>query len=278
MIGARVLVVDDHDVTWRVVGSYLALSGCVALEVGSGEEALEVLASKRIDIVLLDIQMPGKDGFETLVAMQERGLNEISVIFLSSFDRSNLKVKGLEMGAEDYVTKPCDNAELLARIKVVLRRSQRFARIQQQLGGSLEDMPLALLLQTLQISGKTATIHLTEPDSQVLLSAGRLVSASIAASGCQGEDALQKLLFAARGTFSIAFADPSTSPLTEAPRIEVVLMRLTPEIDEMVDLLRQGPGDSPQVRGEIALRPEDFSTLLAMAREDLAAAVNNQES
>jgi DNA-binding response OmpR family regulator len=81
----------------------------------------------------------------------------VPVIFVSSLDRPNLKVKGLELGADDYVVKPFNRAELLARLRVSLRRSARFRRLAGCLGGDLSDVPLPTLLQTLSLAGKTAT-------------------------------------------------------------------------------------------------------------------------
>ncbi len=118
----KILVVDDapevieavtlsFNLQWRetdVVGAY------------EGDQALDMVEQESPDLVLLDIAMPGMDGYETLRRI--RGFSDVPVIMLTARDGVLDKVKGLELGADDYVTKPFDHLELLARVKAVLRR------------------------------------------------------------------------------------------------------------------------------------------------------------
>jgi two-component system, OmpR family, KDP operon response regulator KdpE len=118
----RILVVDDEpDVVESVrLGFTLQWREVDVLGAGAGEEALDIVEREHPDIVLLDIGLPDIDGFE--VVRRLRAFSDVPVIMLTARDDSMDKVKGLELGADDYVTKPFDHLELMARVKAVLRR------------------------------------------------------------------------------------------------------------------------------------------------------------
>jgi DNA-binding response OmpR family regulator len=115
-----VLVVDDEPRIVRFLELKLEASGYEVLTAGTGLEALKKLQSQEPDLLVLDLVMPGIDGFETL--RQIRSISSIPVIILSARETSIDKIKGLEMGADDYLTKPFSPNELLARIEAVRRR------------------------------------------------------------------------------------------------------------------------------------------------------------
>lgn len=115
-----VLVVDDEPRIVRFLELKLEASGYEVLTAGTGLEALEKVKSYEPDLLVLDLLMPGIDGFETL--RQIRIVSSIPVIILSARETSIDKIKGLEMGADDYLTKPFSPDELLARIEAVRRR------------------------------------------------------------------------------------------------------------------------------------------------------------
>jgi len=117
----KVLVVDDEEKIAKMVGSYLEASGYESVLAFSGEEALLKFASDSPECVILDISMPGKDGLE--VAREIRGSSGIPIIFLSARAEEIDKVLGLELGGDDYVTKPFSPRELMSRVKAVLRRT-----------------------------------------------------------------------------------------------------------------------------------------------------------
>jgi DNA-binding response OmpR family regulator len=119
----RILVIDDDRLMRRSVSLSLTDAGYVTETAGSGEEGLASARALRPDLVLLDIGLPGMDGLETLRAFQK----EIAapVIFVTARRRELDEIVGLEMGADDYITKPFDMDILLARVKAVLRRAQQ---------------------------------------------------------------------------------------------------------------------------------------------------------
>jgi two-component system KDP operon response regulator KdpE len=120
----RILVVDDApDVVESVrLGFTLQWRDMEVLGAGTGEQALEVVEQARPDIVLLDVGLPGMDGFGVL--REIRLFSDVPVVMLTARDDSMDKVKGLELGADDYVTKPFNHLELMARVRAVLRRHE----------------------------------------------------------------------------------------------------------------------------------------------------------
>lgn len=120
--GKRVLVVDDEPRMIGFIRMNLELEGHHVVEAHNGLEALDVIRKQLPDVVLLDVMMPELDGFETLRMLRE--FSSIPVIMLTAKGDENDKVYGLELGADDYVTKPFGPRELSSRIKAVLRRAE----------------------------------------------------------------------------------------------------------------------------------------------------------
>ena len=117
----KILVVDDEKPISDIVKFNLTKEGYEVLTAFDGEEALEIFAAEQPDLILLDLMLPQKDGLE--VAREIRKSSEVPIIMVSAKDSEFDKVIGLELGADDYVTKPFSNRELLARVKANLRRS-----------------------------------------------------------------------------------------------------------------------------------------------------------
>ncbi len=118
--GKRILVVDDEPRIIGIIRMNLELEGHQVVEAHNGLEALEAIRTKLPDLVLLDVMMPELDGFETLRMLRE--FSSTPVIMLTAKGEENDKVYGLELGADDYITKPFGPRELSSRIKAVLRR------------------------------------------------------------------------------------------------------------------------------------------------------------
>jgi DNA-binding response OmpR family regulator len=118
---ANVLVVDDEPIVREVVVRYLARDGHRTLEAGDGNAARALIESARPDLVVLDVMLPGPDGLE--LCRWIRGRSELPVIMLTARGEEADRIVGLELGADDYVTKPFSPRELAARVRSVLRRS-----------------------------------------------------------------------------------------------------------------------------------------------------------
>ena len=118
---ATVLVVDDEPIVREVVVRYLARDGHDTVEAGDGNAARQLIESADPDIVVLDVMLPGTDGLE--LCRWIRGRSELPVIMLTARGEEADRIVGLELGADDYVTKPFSPRELVARVRSVLRRS-----------------------------------------------------------------------------------------------------------------------------------------------------------
>jgi two-component system OmpR family response regulator len=118
----RILVVDDEEAITELVSTAARFAGYDVATAASGLEALELCRSFLPHLVVLDIMMPGTDGFEVLRTLRGRG-DLVPIIFLTARDEHAAKLRGLSSGADDYVTKPFSLEELMARIRAVLRRS-----------------------------------------------------------------------------------------------------------------------------------------------------------
>jgi DNA-binding response OmpR family regulator len=119
-----VLVVDDEADIVSLMRDFLEAEGYAVRTAGDGPGALEVLDAEPVDCVLLDVMMPGMTGFDLIRKLRETG-NEVPVLFLSAKHEDFDKIRGLGLGADDYIVKSATPAEVIARVKAVLRRSRR---------------------------------------------------------------------------------------------------------------------------------------------------------
>lgn len=116
-----ILVVDDEQDMRKLVEMHLQKAGLQVIQAENGNQAIEFLQSKEIDLILLDVMMPEKDGFT--VCEEIRQFSEVPIIFLTALDAKSDLVKGLQLGGDDYVVKPFTAIELTARINAILRRT-----------------------------------------------------------------------------------------------------------------------------------------------------------
>jgi DNA-binding response OmpR family regulator len=118
---ARILVVDDEPHITEVVGAYLVREGHQVDTATDGDAGLEAARTSHPDVIVLDVMLPGRSGFDILRELRAEGVGS-AVIMLTARDDVIDRVAGLEMGADDYVTKPFEPRELVARVGAVLRR------------------------------------------------------------------------------------------------------------------------------------------------------------
>ena len=118
----KVLVVDDEERMVRFIRLNLEHDGFVVVEASNGKQALQRLRDVTPDLILLDVMMPDLDGFEVLEMIRE--ISSVPVIMLTAKGEEDDRVRGLEKGADDYITKPFSPRELVSRIKAVLRRTE----------------------------------------------------------------------------------------------------------------------------------------------------------
>jgi DNA-binding response OmpR family regulator len=135
-----ILLVDDDAALLEVVTIMLSQEGYRVVTATDGDEALEAMTRESPDLVILDIMMPRMSGFE--VCRKIRAESEIPIVMLTAKSQSVDKVVGLELGADDYITKPFDTKELLARIRAILRRLERQG--EQKKNGTLTLGPISV--------------------------------------------------------------------------------------------------------------------------------------
>ena len=119
---ARILVVDDEERIVRMIRLNLEHDGFEVIEANNGMAAINQVRERLPNLVILDVMMPGMDGYETLSLIRET--SQTPVIMLTAKGEEEDRIKGLELGADDYVTKPFSPRELVSRIKAVLRRTE----------------------------------------------------------------------------------------------------------------------------------------------------------
>ncbi|MDQ1034142.1 two-component system response regulator ResD [Streptomyces sp. V3I8] len=148
--GPRVLVVDDDPTVAEVVSGYLDRAGYRVDRAGDGPEALALAAAHRPDLVVLDLMLPGMDGLEVCRRLRDRG--PVPVVMLTARGDEDDRITGLEVGADDYVTKPFSPRELVLRVESVLRRTRPAGTAR----------PLAAAGLAVDPAGRRATKHGTE--------------------------------------------------------------------------------------------------------------------
>jgi DNA-binding response OmpR family regulator len=161
-MSATILIVDDEYAVARGIQYALEQEGYQVSVAGSGEEALAVAGELAPDLIVLDVRMPGIDGFETLRRLRADG-SKAPVLMLTARDEEMDKVIGLEMGADDYMTKPFGLRELLSRIKALLRRA--YGDLADATGGRLirhRDLVIDLDRRRVQRGDKRVSLTATE--------------------------------------------------------------------------------------------------------------------
>ncbi len=157
----RVLLVEEDLIAARGITLMLKAAGAVVDQTDSGEDALELLRHYEYDIVLLDLALPDIEGFEVVRRMR-LARNDTPVLILSGITLPQARVKALSLGADDFIIKPYDKAELLARMQAVVRRSKGFSQPTVRLGR------LELNLDSREVAIDGRDIHLTGKEYSIL--------------------------------------------------------------------------------------------------------------
>ncbi len=242
--GERILVVDDNRTVLEMLSAQLREEGMEVETAANGLEALELVRSKTFDLILLDIMMPWLNGFEVARLLKaDSRTSSIPIIFLTVKDKIQDKVTGLNLGADDYITKPFDWGELVARIRTVLRRTASLPKASPKvrgIAGGLADISLVNLIQLIEADRKSGVLTLTRDDEHgyLLFSEGQIANAVV--GRLRGEAAVYHLLTWTEGGFSFepyhAPVEPNVLLSNQALMIEG--MR---RVDERKRLLTQLP-------------------------------------
>lgn len=156
----RILVVDDEPHFLGLIRFNLEAEGYRVAGAATGEDALALLRENPFDLVILDIMLPGVDGFE--VCRRVREISGVPIIMLTARGAEQDKVKGLRLGADDYVTKPFSAQELVARVKAVLRRSHVADVPAREPRFSVGDLEMDFPAQQVTLRGRKVSLSPTE--------------------------------------------------------------------------------------------------------------------
>lgn len=165
---ARILVVEDEVAINELVKRNLSLVGHTCISALDGEEALERLQEEQVDLVILDIMLPKLDGFQVL-----KKIKGVPTIFLTAKDSVDDRVKGLVMGADDYMVKPFEMLELIARVEAVLRRTKK-----EEDFFEIDDIKVALKSRIVYLNGEQIDCTIKEYELLEVLIRNRNVALS----------------------------------------------------------------------------------------------------
>jgi two-component system KDP operon response regulator KdpE len=155
-----ILVVDDEPRMVNFMRMNLELEGCRVISAPNGRDALDKAREEMPDVVLLDIMMPGMDGFETLRRL--RLFSQVPVLVLTAKDEEEDRVRGLELGADDYIGKPFSHRELVSRIRAVLRRHYTQPPSPQTLIKVDDRLTIDFARREVQVNGERVNLRPTE--------------------------------------------------------------------------------------------------------------------
>jgi two-component system, OmpR family, KDP operon response regulator KdpE len=178
MYNSRILVVDDDLAIIKFLRANLQAEGYEILVAIDGEQALQTIEKELPDLVILDITLPGLDGFE--ICHRLRQWSQIPIIMLTARGEAEDKVRCLDLGADDYITKPFAANELLARVRAVLRRVQVTELTPQQPSFRYENIEVSFVQRRVTISGEEIKLTPTEYQllQELVLNAGKVLTHS----------------------------------------------------------------------------------------------------
>lgn len=268
MARQNLLIVDGDARNRRVLEVSLRKAGFSITAAESAEEALEFLEHAAPDLIISDTRLPKDDGFALCTSIKnDARWKSIPFLFLTSEKSVEDKVRGLELGVEDYLTKPIYIKEITTRVTMLLQRKQheRLERrdpARTKFTGRLADMAVVDLLQTIEISRKSGVIHFgTElGEAQVWFREGAVVDAQM--GRLQGEAAIYRLLSLGDGDFELEFKAVNRSQVITS-NTQALLMEGMRRVDEWGRLMEQ----LPPLDSVLAVEPK----LAADRKADLTA-------
>ncbi len=166
-----ILLVDDEPNILELAKLYLEREGFRTLAVGDGQSAIDCVAREGPDLMVLDLMLPQVDGFE--ICRRIRATSDLPIIMLTARDEDIDKIIGLELGADDYITKPFNPRELVARVKAILRRSEYISKAERTRPLHLADVSIDPARREVMVAGKAATLRTKEFDLLLTLAENR---------------------------------------------------------------------------------------------------------
>lgn len=245
----KLLLVDADPRSVRVLEVSLKKAGYSVTTAADGLDALAKIESMTPDLVLSDTRLPKLDGYTLVRRLKERPeWSAIPVVFLTSQKSIEDKIRGLELGVEDYLTKPIFVRELIARVNLLLaKRTQENIAANRsptsgrtRFSGSTQDMAVVDLLQTFEVSRKSGVVHLRSgtQDARIYFRDGKVVDAELAR--LRGEEAIYRALIWNEAAFEVEFKPVTNEDIVEGST-QAILMEGMRRVDEWGRLCEQLP-------------------------------------
>lgn len=279
MAKQNLLIVDADPRSLKVLEVSLRKVGYSVTTCNSAEEALETVELSKPDLILSDTRLPKMDGFELVTRLRQLPeLADVPLMFLSSDTTVESKVKGLQLGVADYLTKPIYIKEIITRVQLELQRRQRegierksVSEAKTRFSGSLGDMGLVDLLQTIDISRKSGVLHLAQHGRRGAI---HFVDGTIRHAHfgkLAGEAAVYRFLVWNEGEFDVEFGKSSIEKPTVQMSTQGLLMEGMRRVDEWGRLLEQLPAlgsifevASDELVERLAEIPDEINDLLRL--------------
>jgi CheY-like chemotaxis protein len=240
------LLVDGDVKSLRVLEVSLKKAGFNVTTAINGLDALEKVETLQPDLIISDTRMPELDGFGLCQRLKHQpALAEIPFIFLTASKSVEDKIRGLELGVEEYLTKPIYIKEIITRVKILLQKKERASLEEKKesktkFTGQLSDMAVVDLIQTIEISRKSGVIHFESEGKRaaIYFRSGKVIDAEL--GRLQGEDAVYRLLIWTDGAFEVEFKHIRRKDVIELSS-QGLLMEGMRRLDEWGRLLEQLP-------------------------------------
>ena len=285
----NLLLVDGDLRSRQVLEVSLKKAGFLVTTADDGRDALEKVRVAKPELVIAETLLDELDGFEFCAqAKQDPELSEIPFVFLTARSGIEHKVRGLELGVDEYLTKPIFVKELVARIRMLLQRRQREvinADEGRAFHGDLADMAIVDLIQVLELGGKSATVEFVngERKATVYFRDGKIVDAEL--GRLVGEAAMYRLLTWSEGSFDVSFRTVRRKDAIEASN-QGLLMEGMRRVDEWGRLLEQLPPletifemDYTELAQRLDEIPDELNTIIRLfdGRRTLLEVVDDSE-
>ena len=281
MLTLSILVVDDSPVITEMVKDAFENEGYKVQVANDGAEALSMALESHPDLIIADITMPGMDGWELCSQIRSNPFTSfIPFIFLTSRTETPDRIRGLQMGADDYLTKPFEMDELLARVQLIFQRIRKTQETmilsdKKTLSGSTSEMSLPDLLQMFGLNNKTGLLRITRvgyPTGTIAMESGRIMNARLGKHS--GEKALFRLLGWKDANFDVQPLMDKTPDEGLDISIEEALMEGMRQLDEATEMEKDmGLSGkkleitSPPDRSDLSPREEELFTAIKKEKE-----------
>ncbi|MFN3201045.1 MAG: response regulator [Bradymonadia bacterium] len=264
MARPNLLLVDDDTRSLRVMEVSLRNAGFEVTTAGDGEEALKRLEAAAPSLIICDTHMPGMDGYAFCGQIKgDDRFKQIPFVFLTEHGSTEDKVKGLELGVDDYLTKPIYIKEVITRVQLVLQKHERSSLAtmeRKRFYGSLESMGVVDLLQTLEMGGRSGVLsfeHQVKP-AQLWFTEGKIIDA--VAGRLTGAQAVYRMLTWEQGSFEIDFSDVDR-PASVDESTQALILEGMRQVDEWGRMIEQLPSINSVFHVDYAELAERLSDL-----------------